>query len=84
MTSEENSDHWLVRGRTIRSLWIVFAVVLAVTVALQLVIDVKGYFGVDDWFAFGAAFGFFSCFAMVLIAKGLGWLLKREEGFYGD
>ena len=75
-------DHWLARPTTIKLLWRVFAVVLALTVLAQLFISVKGYFGVDGWFAFGAVFGFLSCLAMVLVAKGLGFFLKRDENYY--
>jgi len=84
MSVKREDDHWLVRPRTIRWLWIAFSVVLAVTVAMQFVINVKGYFGVDGWFGFGAAFGFLTCVAMVLLANGLGRLLKREDHFYDD
>ena len=79
---DPQDDHWLVRPGTIRMLWWIFSVVLAVLVGLQLVIKVKGYFGVDDWFGFGAAFGFLSCLAMVLVAKALGVLLKRPQDYY--
>ncbi len=75
-------DHWLARPTTIKLLWRVFAIVLALTVLAQAVISVKGYFGVDGWFGFGAAFGFLSCLAMVLVAKGLGFVLKRGEDYY--
>ena len=75
-------DHWLARPTTIRLLWRVFAAVLALTVLTQIIIGVKGYFGVDGWFAFGAVFGFLSCLAMVLVAKGLGFVLKRNEDYY--
>jgi len=75
-------DHWLARPATIRLLWRVFAAVLAFTVIIQVAIGVKGYFGVDGWFAFGAVFGFLSCVAMVLVARGLGYVLKRDEGYY--
>lgn len=74
--------HWLVRPATIRKLWQIFSVVLALTVAAQLFIYVKGYFVVDGWFGFGAVFGFLSCLAMVLFAKGLGVFLKRNEDYY--
>jgi len=84
MTTKDKPNHWLVRPRTIRWLWIVFSVVLALTVVLQQVIPVKGYFGFDGWFGFGAAFGFLACLAMVVISKVLGWLLKRREHFYDD
>lgn len=75
-------DHWLARPATIKMLWRVFAIVLALTVIAQLVVGIKGYFSVDGWFAFGAVFGFLSCLAMVLVAKGLGFILKRDEDYY--
>jgi len=78
------TEHWLVRPSTIRMLWIAFIAVLGLTVLAQLVIDVKGYFGADGWFGFGAVFGFLSCVAMVLAAKALGVLLKRPEDHYDD
>lgn len=84
MATKNKPNHWLVRPRTIRWLWIVFGIVLALTVLLQQVIPIKGYFGVDGWFGFGAAFGFLACLAMVLISKVLGWLLKRREYYYDD
>jgi len=75
-------DHWLVRPETIRWIWRISIVVLAITVLLQLVIKVKGYFGVDGWIGFGAVYGFLACLAMVLVAKGLGFALKRDEDYY--
>lgn len=84
MSTSPNNDHWLVRPRTIRWLWIVFSIVLALTVLAQIVIKVKGYFVVDAWFGFGAAFGFLVCVALVFVAKALGLLLKRDEKYYDD
>jgi len=84
MSERNQDDHWLVRPKTIRLLWRIFAVVLAGLVALQLLIKVKGYFGIDGWFGFGAAYGFLACLAMVLVAKGLGLVLKRPEDYYPD
>ena len=80
--NEKNDDHWLVRPDSIRLLWRVFWAVLALTVALEVFIKVKGYFGVDEWIGFGAAFGFVSCVAMVVVAKGLGFILKRDQDYY--
>jgi hypothetical protein len=82
--SEPGDDRWLERPATIRRLWIGFAIVLALTVAAELVIDVKGYFGLDDWPAFGAVYGFAACVAMVLVAKALGVILKRRDDYYHD
>ena len=77
-------DAWLARPATIRLLWRVFAVVLAVSVLAQLTFKVKGYFGVDGWLGFGAFFGFLSCLAMVLFARALGRFLKRDENWYTE
>ncbi len=82
MTDPEHQDAWLARPSSIRLLWRIFWAVLALTVAAQFLIKVKGYFGVDGWFGFGAAYGFLSCLAMVLVAKALGYLLKRDESYY--
>ena len=84
MKQPASDDHWLARPESIRRVWIVFAVVLALTVIAQAVIKVKGYFGVDAWFGFAAAFGFLSCVAMVLVAKILGFVLKRDDHYYDD
>ena len=83
-TVKPDDDAWLARPSTIRLLWWVFAVVLALSVAAQLVFKVKGYFGPDGWFAFGAVYGFLSCLAMVLVAKGLGYVLKRKQDYYRE
>jgi sterol desaturase/sphingolipid hydroxylase (fatty acid hydroxylase superfamily) len=77
-------DSWLVRPSSIRILWIVFSIVLALTVLAQVFIKIKGYFGVDDWFAFGAVYGFGSCLLMVVFAKLLGFVLKRDEDYYSE
>lgn len=80
--TDPQQDSWLVRPSSIRLLCIVSAVILAITVLLQLVVKVKGYFVIDQWFAFGATFGFLSCVLMVLVAKLLGFVLKRDETYY--
>ena len=84
MNTPQHDDHWLARPSTIKLLWRVFAVVLVLLVLAQVLIYVKGYFGVDGWFGFGAAYGFLSCLVMVLFAKALGYVLKRSEDYYDD
>ncbi|MFK8051138.1 MAG: hypothetical protein AB8B81_22135 [Halioglobus sp.] len=80
--SDKENLHWLVRPATIRKLWIGFSVFLALVVIAQTVIYVKGYFGIDAWFGFGAVYGFVSCLLMVLVAKLLGVILKRSPDYY--
>ncbi|MGF1605320.1 MAG: hypothetical protein ACFB22_03190 [Rhodothalassiaceae bacterium] len=75
-------DHWLVRPTTIRWIWRISIAVLTLTVLAQIVIPIKGHFGVDGWFAFAAVYGFASCAAMVFVARWLGFLLKRREDYY--
>lgn len=82
MNEPQQTDHWLARPATIKLLWRTFIVVLVALVLAQAIVYVKGYFGVDGWFGFGAAFGFLSCVAMVLVAKALGYVLKRPEAYY--
>ena len=82
MSNAPKDDAWLARPDSIRLLWRIFWAVLALTVVAQAVIKVKGYFVVDGWLGFGAVFGFLSCLLMVLFAKGLGYLLKRDENYY--
>ncbi len=79
-----NGDHWLVRPRTIRILWVVFCIVLALTLLAQAVVVIKPAFGLDGWPGFAAVFGFLSCLALVLLAKLLGLLLKRRDDHYDD
>jgi hypothetical protein len=83
MKQAEN-DAWLARPSTIRLLWRLFAGVLALSVVVQLLFSVKGYFGIDGWLGFGAVYGFLSCLAMVLFAKLLGGFLKRPENYYAE
>ena len=82
MNDDRQDDHWLVRPATIKKLWWIFSIVLALTVLAQAFIYIKGYFSVDGWFGFGAVFGFLSCLAMVVFAKLLGFVLKRDEDYY--
>ena len=84
MKNNDESLHWLVRPTTIRKLWIGFSALLALVVLAQAVIYVKGYFVVDGWFGFGAVYGFVCCLLMVLVAKLLGVVLKRPQGYYDD
>jgi hypothetical protein len=75
-------DHWLVRDSTIRKLWIVFAIVLVILVLLDFVVAHHAHFGIDGTFGFGAWYGFASCVALVVLAKALGFFLKRPDTYY--
>ena len=80
----ENDKHWLVRPRTIRWLWVLFILVLAFTVFVELSVELHGHFGIDESFGFHAWYGFFTCVAMIVGAKVLGIFLKRRDTYYDE
>lgn len=82
--TEENNKHWLVRARTIRLLWIGFIVVLTLLVLADLFIHPHPLFGIDGTFGFFAWYGLLTCVAMILVAKVLGFLLKRPDTYYDE
>lgn len=41
-------------------------------------------FAFEGWFGFFAWYGFICCVALVLLAKALRKLVRRDEGYYGD
>ncbi len=70
---------------TIRLLWIVSLVVLALLVVADGFVEHHPHFGVDGGFAFHAWYGFGVCAAMVLVSKFVvGLLLKRRDTYYDD
>ncbi|MGH6925487.1 MAG: hypothetical protein ACRED5_17305 [Propylenella sp.] len=74
-------DHWLARPKTIRRLWIAFVVVLVCLVTVDPLRS-DAHFTVEALFGFGAWFGFLACAALILIAKALGFFLKRPDSYY--
>ncbi|OGA41176.1 MAG: hypothetical protein A3G24_20735 [Betaproteobacteria bacterium RIFCSPLOWO2_12_FULL_62_13] len=75
-------QHWLARRETIRSLWIVFALVLAATVIAELFVAQEAHFDVERIFGFNAWFGLLACAGMITVAKLLGVVLKRPDTYY--
>ena len=75
--------HWLDEPRNVRLLWRGFLAVLAATVLVELAVTLHPHFSVESLFGFHAAYGFLACLAMIVVAKGLGVLLKRRDDYYG-
>lgn len=84
MKPQPKDDPWLVRPDSIRLLWRILWVVLALTVAADFFIKPKPYFDIEGWYGFAAVFGFLSCVLMVLVAKLLGAFLKRDQDYYRE
>jgi hypothetical protein len=70
--------------KSVRNVWVLFSVVLIMTLVAEFFIPGKTPFSSSQWWGFGAVFGFFACTAMVVAAKLLGYLLKRPESYYED
>ena len=76
---------WADRPEVRRRLWIAMWVIAGLTIVAEIILRL-----VDDhahagkfWFFYGTL-GFVSCAIMILIAKGMGYLVKRKPYFYGD
>lgn len=82
MNSRRPQEHWLRRPESIRKLWAIGLAVLFGLVMLDFAIHPHAYFGIDGSFGFNSWFGFFTCVAMVVIAKLLGIFLKRRDTYY--
>lgn len=75
--------------KTIRTLWTVSLVVLALLVAADVLVlrdeHHHAHFGVDGTFGFHAWYGFGVCAAMVIVSKFVvGLVLKRKDTYYDD
>lgn len=77
-------DHWLDDPRHVKLLWRGFLVVLVLTVLAGVLVDLHPHFEIESWLGFNAAYGFFTCLLMILVAKGLGLLLKRPDTHYAE
>ena len=56
--------------------------VLVLTLLVGLLAPAHGYFGVDGSFGFNAWYGFATCVGMILVARALGYFLKRRDSYY--
>lgn len=80
----DERTHWLVRPRTIRLLWTLFVVVLALTLVAGAFVGGESHEGIAGTFGFGAWFGFVACAVLILVAKALGMLLERRDTYYDE
>ncbi len=73
---------WFDKPRNIARLWKLLWTACGLSVALGLFGQAQPHFGFDGVFGFFALLGFVSCAALILLAKGLGYLLKRPVDYY--
>ena len=76
--------HRLTRPETIRRVWVVFAIVLALTVLAEGLTAREAHFEIETLFGFNAWFGFLACAGLIGLAKLLGLLLKRADTYFDE
>lgn len=77
-----NQEHWLDNPKNVRKLWNGFLLTLALTVIIGALVDLHPHFAIERWPGFYAIYGFLTCLVMIVVAKGLGLLLKRPDTYY--
>ncbi len=84
---DDEPEHWLEKPSTVRMLWIIQIVVLAVLVLIDVtLVEHHPHFEADESVAFYAWYGFVTCVVMVVGSKyGVALFLKRRDTYYdGD
>ena len=74
--------HWLDEPCNVKRLWRGFLLLLALTVVAEFVVTLDPHFEIEALPGFNAAYGFLTCAAMILVAKALGFLIKRPDTYY--
>ena len=85
----EPPKHWLYRKDNRPRLWVVQICLLVLVVLPEFFVHRHAHFEslgtqLDASWGFFAWYGFLTCAAMVVGAKLLGALLKRDERYYDD
>jgi hypothetical protein len=65
-------------------LWRIFIAVLVLSVAAQFFFEAHPHFAPEELFAWNALYGFLACAVLILVAKALGLLIKRDDRYYDD
>lgn len=78
----KNSSGFFEKPETIKALWILLYAVCGLTLVPELFIERHDYFGIDHFFSFYAVLGFVSCALLIIVAKGLSYILKKKVDYY--
>jgi len=80
--SDPDPQHWLDRPGSVNTLIRGLAVICVVLVVADAFYEKVTHYGWEQAPGFYAVFGFVSCVALVVAAKGLRRLLMRDEDYY--
>ena len=65
-------------------LWVLLAAVCAVCLGLEFVAAPEAHFSFGHFFGFNAVFAALVCAVLILVARGLGTILKKPTDYYDD
>ena len=80
--AKEGEFDWFDRPKSRSLLWKILWGVCLLFLALEFTSGRKAYFGIEKIPGFFALLGFVACAVSILVAKGLGYLLKVREDYY--
>ncbi len=68
----------------LRRLWAAFIAVLALTLVAEAFVAAQPHFEVERLYAFNAVYGFLACAGLIVVARAIGLVLKRRDGYYDE
>ena len=71
-------------NRAFKWLVILMSVFLLIEIPLLISHARHAYFKIDGWFAFYALLGLIACAILVVLARALGGLVRRDKSYYGN
>ncbi|MFH1914827.1 MAG: hypothetical protein ABIK45_11190 [Pseudomonadota bacterium] len=81
---KNNKPDFFDRPKTRRMLWTLLWAACGLTLVAQFFASPEPHFGFDNFLGFNALFGFACVVALVLVGRGLGFILKRDTDYYDD
>ncbi len=87
--NNNEQKHWLYREENRKKLWAIQFGILVLVMIPEFFVHHHAHFEsqgvhVDASWGFYAWYGFATCAAMVVVAKLLGFVLKRKDTYYND
>ena len=76
--------YWLDKSGNVNRLVYGLYALCTVLILLDFLYHKHTNFPFENWFGFFAWFGFIACVALVLLAKQMRKIVKRDEAYYGD
>ena len=80
----QEKERWLDRRGNVDKIVRTIYAVCALLFLSDLAYHKHPHFAVESWFGFYGIYGFVSCVLLVLAAKELRRIIKRDEDYYDD